>query len=213
MNKNVWHREADILRFELKEHFATYKKWYVVFGILLLIGLVAGIIVGISMRTNLTITKVPEKTFVNFVTGKSSIVGLFFSRLGSVVLLCVAIWLSCIRPWIGALGIALIVYRSFMLGVTSAMLVLLYNISGAINVLLIVIPCYMSLLCVLASFAIITMRYSASTKVYGGSVLSRDFWCIHKKPFIFLGMVILFTIVLELILLPLLSSTLLVINS
>ncbi len=205
-------REVEIIRLEIKDHFSFYKKWYIIFGVLLCVGFIAGAIIVFSMRGNLSLAKVPEKIFVKFVQGELNVGSLFFARLFSVMGLCVMLWLSCLRPYLGLFSVALLIYRSFMLGVTSVILIILFNVSGFINVLLIIVPCYISSLCLLAVFYVICLNHCRVSKVYGGSVCSREFWCGNKKIFAVIGCLVLVCILLEVILLPLLSSSLIVVK-
>ncbi len=208
--KKTLSREIESLKYELKDHFLLYKKWYIFFSILVGLGLAIGIFVGFSMKTNLTLDKIPETLFVNFVEGKVGVANLVFSRIISMLLLVLGVWLSCFRPWLGLFGSIAIVYRSFVVGVTCACLIILYNVVGVLNVLLLVLPCYILFLLVLASFATICISFSFSSRIYGGNVLSVDFLCRNKKALFVLLILMFVCVVLELILLPILSSTLLI---
>jgi len=210
---NSFNREVEIAKFEIKDHFSFYKKWYVLLGILLLVGAIVGIVVGLSMKTNLTLAKVPEKLFVRFVQGELNVGSLFFMRIFSALGIAIVVWLCCLKSFLCPLGVALLVYRSFMLGVASVMLIALYNITGLINVLLVVVPCYFSLLFFLLTFLIVCINHCKLSKIYGGSVLSREFWCKNKKTLIIIGILSLVCVVLEIILLPILSSTLVIVKS
>ena len=208
--KKTLSREIENLKFELKDHFLQYKKWYIFFSILVGLGLSIGLFVGFSMKTNLTLDKIPETLFVNFVEGKTGLISLVFLRIINMLLLLFGIWLSCFRPWLGLLGSIIIVYRSFVLGVTIASLIILYNVVGMLNIFLLVLPCYILFLFILASFATICISFSFASRSYGGSVLSINFLCRNKKALLVLLCLMLICVVLELILLPILSSTLLI---
>ena len=202
-------REIGVIKSDLKDHFSLYRKWYFLLIIVAIVAIIVGLIVGFSTK-DIVITKIPERLFVRFVTGDIGIGSLVLARIATSVVLLILIWLLCARPYLGLISVGIVVYRGFMLGLSSAMLISLFSVAGVLNILLVVVPCYLVMLAVLIAFCVLCLSYSFTSRIYGGCVCSGEFFCSQKKVLIVLGIMILIAVALELILLPLASSTLIV---
>ncbi len=202
----------EVLRFGIKDHLGMYKKWYILLIIVLLLAVTIGIVTGFSMK-EVSISKIPEKVYQNYILGKLNVTKLFFSRFFDIASLAMVVYISCFKRRLSIFGMGLLTYKAFTLGITISYLIQLYHIAGVINVLLVVLPCYVLSLLFLGVWFILCMRHCFTSSIYGGSVFSREFWCLHKSSSIFLLTGILLLLVLEVVLLPLLSSTLIVVKS
>ena len=135
------------------------------------------------------------------------------SIIKMILLIGLLIFVSCLKKWLAPFGIVLLIYKAFSLGVTIALIILLFNVWGVLSVLFLIMPCYILLLILGGVWFEMCIRHCFTSYLYGGSVFSREFWCMHKRLIIFLLVCVAFLMVLEMIMLPLMSSTLLVVKS
>ena len=205
----MFRRNFEVFILELKDHFTYHKKWYLFLGILLILSIIVGIITACAMK-EVSVSKIPDNVYQSYISGKSNIIKLAFGRLFNTLLLVLLILLLCFRREFALLSVGILCYRAFMLGVTITLVIRLFNVAGVLNVLLLIIPCYVLTLFLLVTWAILCIRYSFEAHSFGGGVFSREFWCMHKRTILILGLSILILAVLECLLLPMLSSTFLV---
>ena len=157
----------------------------------------------------MSVSKIPEKVYLEYITGKSSIIKFIFGKLFGVLLSIALILVVCFRRELSFFCVGIICYKAFLLGVTSAIVIKLFNVAGVLNVLLL-LPVVVLMVFLLCSWAILCMRYCLESRAYGGSVFSREFWCTNRRAILVISLCTCLLILLESLLMPLLSTTLIV---
>lgn len=207
---NSFYRNLSTARIELAEHFSRLKWWYILLAVFCIFGIIIGLITGFTIAPDATVSKIPDSILLKYIEGNVSIFGAFFSRFFSILAMLGIIFLSNCKPFLCIVNCIFLVYRGFVVGATASLLIILFNVGGILNVIFIVIPCHLTILLMLVSWSVICMSYNFATKDYGGCIISRDFFCNYRGTLIINCSVCLVAILLEALLLPWLTSAIIV---
>lgn len=205
-----FYRNFSTAKIEIAEHFCDLKWWYICLAVFSILGIVIGMITGFTIAPDATVSKIPDSIFLNYIEGNVSIFGVFFSRVFSVLAMLGLIFLANCKPFLCVLNGIFLIYRGFVVGATTSLLIVLFNVGGILNVVFIVIPCHLILLLMLVSWSAVCMSYNFGTKVYGGCVISRDFFCNHKSAICCICSICFGAILIEALLLPWLTSAIII---
>ena len=198
-----------ILKDSIAEHFYKYKKLYLLFGILILSALIIGVMAGIKKAQTLDVQGLPDATLLNYLGGKLTIGGVFASRLFTTLGLLIFVWLLCFNIYTGLLNILILVYNAFLLGATCAMLISLFKFAGFINILLVYLPCRLVHLYCLLVLSVVSIKFSFD-RCNTASVLSLEYFYNIKAILLIVFVALVISCIFELLLLPWLSSALVV---
>ncbi len=205
-----FYRNFQTAKYDIAEHFACYKWWYVLVAVFSALGLIVGLITGFKIAPDATISNIPDSIFLSYIQGNVSAIGVFFSRLFSILAIVLLILISNIKPYLCFINLLFMVYRGFVIGATFALLIVLFNVGGIINVIFIVIPCHMTVLFCLTSFSAVCLHYNFENRYFGGCVFSPKFFCEKKAYLCCIGIITFIAILLEALLLPLLASAIII---
>ena len=206
----AFYRNCSAARYELAEHISNYKWWYISLGIAALMGVIIGLITGFTIAPDATIDNIPDSIFISFINKNISVFGVFFARLFSLIAILLIIMIANIRPFMCFLNVLFLVYRGFVVGATSALLIVLFNVGGILNVIFIIIPSHFVILACLISFSAVCMCYNMNSRIYGGSIFSKSFLCENKRYFYILGTILFIAILYESLLIPWLATAIIV---
>ena len=101
-------------------------------------GLIAGFIVGFSRAENLELNDLPDTILVAFINKDIAGASLFFSRFFAFLGLIILVWITNFKPFLCFITFIILLYRSFLIGINCAILIVLYQVGGIINVVLII---------------------------------------------------------------------------
>ena len=207
---HLFYRNMMTARYELAEHFACYKWWYLLFAVFSVLGLIIGLITGFKIAPDATVSNIPDSIFLSYIQGNVSAIGVFFSRLFSLAAITLLILISNLKPYLCFINVLYMIYRGFVIGATLALLIVLFNVGGVLNVVFIIIPCHCTTLFCLISFSAICAHYNFENRYFGGCVFSPKFFCEKKIVLCVLGIIIFIALLLEAILLPWLASAIII---
>ncbi|MBQ7977305.1 MAG: hypothetical protein IJ301_01725 [Clostridia bacterium] len=207
---NHFYRNISSAKIELVEHISRFKFWYILLGGLALLGVVIGIITGFSIAPDASVSKIPDSIFQNYLQDNTSIFGVFFARIFSIIAMLGIILVTNFRPFLCFLNMIFLIYRGFVVGATLSLLIVLFNVGGILNVVFIVIPCHFTILIGLVIWSVVCMGYNVGSHDYGGCVFSRDFVCTHKQSLCVSLLICFVAVVLEMLLLPWLTSAIII---
>ncbi len=194
----------------IRDDFCENKKWYTLLFLLVGIGIVCGLIAGIKIAPDVSVERIPDSFLRRFITGDISIWGLVFSRILVDLGLLLIIFVTNCRPFMCFISFVLLTYRAFCFGITSTILIAIFKVGGVLNVILVILPTQILLLLALIIFAVTCISYNFGCKVYGGSIFCAEFW-ERSHNTIYLSMLLIgIAIILEVLLLPWLSTFLIV---
>lgn len=160
----------------LADDFCENKKWYIICIGLVVLGLICGLVAGIKIAPDVSVDRIPDSFLRRFIQGDISFFGLLFARILVDLGLLGVIYVTNCRPFLCCVSWMLLAYRGFCLGITSTILIAIFRVGGAINVLLVILPSQVLLLCALIIFAVLCISYNFGCKVYNGSIFCAEFF-------------------------------------
>ena len=209
-NKNIIRNLSPFL-YSIKDHFRCYKKYYIVFSIIIAIGIITGAMTAFKYVGELEISHLNDKILVEFLRGNIGWFRLFLDRVVVVAFTCVLLFLFNLKKWLSPLGVLLLLYKAYVVGLNSAILIMIFNVSGIINVFIVLLPCNIIILFAFMGLCAVLTSYCFRMARYGDSVLSSQFWACNGKTVCVFFCLMLLGIILELIFLPAFCSAFLVI--
>ncbi len=207
MPKNYrFSRMSGIFFISIGEHFSKYKWFYIILGSICVSGIIVGFITGFKNAEDLTLSSIPDATLVKFIEKNITVVSVFFSRIFAMLGLFVLVWITNCKPWLSFITLIILVYRSFLLGITCSMLIVLYKIGGIINVVLIFIPFHLIALFALLGWCVVCISANYGCRHSGFSVITHEFWRINKPCFVCFSVLFTLAYIMEAILIPYITS-------
>lgn len=191
----------------IADHFARYKWIYLIFGAVCLTGLIAGFIVGFSRAENLELNDLPDTILVAFINKDIAGASLFFSRFFAFLGLIILVWITNFKPFLCFITFIILLYRSFLIGINCAILIVLYQVGGIINVVLIFLPVHLITLFALMIWCTICFYSNCAHKQLNYKVISVEFWSCSRLNLISVLLLIIVAYTLEAILMPYLTSS------
>ncbi len=197
-------------KMSIRDDFYENKKWYILCVSLVVAGIICGLIAGIKIAPDVSVGRIPDSFLRRFIDGDISIWGLFFSRILVDLCFLAVIFVTNCRPILCFVSLVLIAYRAFCMGITSTILIAIFKVGGALNVILVVLPSQLLLLAAMVIFAVMCISYNFGCKVYGGSIFCSEFFCCSRLAIYFVLLLVFCSIFVELLLLPWLGAFLIV---
>ena len=81
MVKFDFRRSMNEMAFNLKDHFARFKKMYIVFLLIMLLGLITGMLTAFKYTGQITVQHLNDNVLVGFLEEKVSAFSLLFKRI------------------------------------------------------------------------------------------------------------------------------------
>lgn len=178
----------------------------IVLGFMILLGLLTGIFTAIKYANGAEILNFNDYGLTEYAKGNIASTEFFFKRMLSYSCFCLILLLCSFAGFLFPIGLFVVVYRSYLLGLNITLLLILYGLGGIFTAIIIILPFQLLMLVLSCIFY----------------CLVRD-RCINKKKFgkiygvnsflLFLIFVLLLTIVnlLETLLLLLFSAQIILI--
>lgn len=204
-NKNWYRTRSDIAFF-----LSRYKKLLIILGLLVLFGIVVGIITASKVSGSITIKNLLDKNLYNFLAGKKSNFGLFFSYLFSFLVLASLIIFLNFSPWLMIFTFISLIFYSYFIAFNVTCIIVLYPLGGIINTILIIIPCGCMLTFILLLMAAIAIKRGILFKRYGGEYTNRCQTINYVKVYIILLLLSIIVLFIMCLLLPLAKVTIIV---
>ena len=176
-------------------------KWKLIFTfILMILGIVGGVVVATKTNVYDSFKAIQEIDVSGFekgvVASASAFLSRSFSLLFNVLLLTVCSFTIFTMP----LAQLLLVYRSYLFGLNFALFFVFYGFGSALTAIVVILPCQIITLVVMAIFYFLLLNQNIVCKKYG----TGDF---NRVLFVLLGFLLLFLInILETVLLLLLNG-------
>jgi len=197
--------------YRFKNNISSFMRYYRVSIIILiccfLIGLIAGVFTSSNYSSNLELESIPDTNLIAFICGDKGSFSLFFSyviELGLVV--CCILFLN-FNFFCSVINIGYILVRGYALGFTIFSLVSLYSFAGIINVVIIIIPFWLSINFILILISAICVSRNRIIKKYGKHCYNNN---NPKKIICFLIILMLAILFLMCMLTPIIKITIIV---
>lgn len=188
-------------------HILEHKCLYLIALIGVLIGFATGIFASIKYASIIECANIPDQILVGFLKQDVGIFSLFFSRFITLIFLfLVIILISCV-PFLLFLNFIILIYKSFVLALTIGMIIILYGISGVILTIFVLLPCGLIFLFVLTGLIVVCTERGFNCKKYGMAFFSSCQPDFPTKIIFFLFCLAILVLIVELLLLPIISVT------
>jgi|LGOV01.1.fsa_nt_gb hypothetical protein len=205
------HRKIYYIKQKLIQHLKDYKILYIIGGLVFLLGFVCGVFTAIKYADLVDIRDITDSVLINFLKDETSVFGVFFSRVISYIFICVIIILINAVFWCIPLNYIFLFYKSFILAMNISFLIILFGFSGILISLLVLIPCQVIFNSSLISLISICVRRSIERRKFGFAYFSDCQPFFPSKTLYFICCLFLVCAVLELLLLPIISVTFIII--
>ena len=203
-------RRISAFKNDVSEHFSKHKALYWLFLSFLLAGFIVGIIAGVNKSGNSCVEYFPDIVILNFLSSKISVGQLFLLRFFSLFGMVLLIWVLSFNKWTSLLSVLIVLFNSFVLGATCAVLISSFKLVGFLNVIFAYLPCHLvSLLC-LIMFSVVSIKYCFESSKFGGCVFYRDYFDCVKGCLILTVLFHFIACILEIIIFPWLSSVIVI---
>jgi len=202
MIKVDFSRSMNEMAFNLKDHFARFKKMYIAFLLIMLVGLVTGMLTAFKFTGEITVEHLNDNVLVGFLEKKVGAFNLLFKRIFAFCILFFIIVAINFKKFTCFLNFFLVLYESYLLGLNCAIFIMLFNISGIINVFIVYLPCHLISLVALMGLCTIFCSSCFSLCRYRESIFSQFFWQQNGRSIAVFLLIAIFAFVLEMLLLP-----------
>ncbi len=199
-------RQSAMFKISICEHFAKYKWFYLILGSVCLAGLIIGFFVGFNRAENLKLDDLPDSVLLSYINKEIANTSVFFSRVFSFLGILILVWVTNCKPFLCFITFITILYRAFLIGINCSILIILYQVGGVINVVLIFLPVHLIVLFALLVWSSICLYSNFANKNLGYNILSVDFIRCKKTTFLIVVIIAVCAYALETILLPYLTS-------
>lgn len=206
-----WYKKLYYIKSVIKQHISKYKVFYCIALICFLIGIVTGVLTGIKYASLIDSSHIPDRLLINFLSNQASVFGVLFSRIIDFVFLIILVFLLCLIPLASLLNFIIIIYKSYLLSLTFVFVIVLYGFSGLLLSLFIILPCGLLFIFALSSIICVACERSINSKKYGFAFFSD---CQPKFPTKLIAILFCFAVIaaiVEIILLPIISVTFVII--
>ena len=190
------------LKYALREHFLEYKGYYILCAIFVLIGLLTGFFTAFRFSESVTSQNITDVVLVDYLKRNSGWFAILLSRVFSLLSICVILFILCLNKWSSFLSLLVLIYQAYLVGLNSAILIILFNVSGAINVFIVYLPCSLLVLFGMMIIDAIFIKNSWTYSRYNQNILCSNFWAMCVNSLMIGFLVALMAFVLQIILLP-----------
>ena len=173
---------------------------------LIVLSLLTGIFTGIKINNINNLANFDNYSFFTLISGDIYSVSIFIKRFLSAMLVMGLCIVFSLNKWLYVLGFLLVCYRAFLVSLNCTFIIIILGIGGAINSILILMPCQLLLLFTICFVFIVGIKAFKQKSLCGS--LSDNFF-----KSVMLGTILIFTIniIESLLLITFKSTTLLII--
>ena len=184
--KNNFAKTTSQIKYKFQDIFKAVK-WQLIFSIaIVVIGLVCGMIFGFA---NLGADYINDNLLSKFLTGSMSSFSCFLQRILIEVLVLLLLFLLSSSIWLLPLGLLIIFYRAYVIGLNLSILIMFYGVLGLVFALILFVFELLILLLMTFFYVVLT---------FGKNCIG----LLNKKNFILVlfGLIVILNILLCLIL-------------
>ena len=138
-----------------------------VLGFVLLVGFLTGIFTAIKYAGGCEILNFNDYGLTQFANGNIASSKLFFERLLSYTCFCAILLVCSLAPFLFPIGLFVIAFRSYLLGLNACLLIIMYGLGGIRTAIIIIIPAQIIMLALGCLFFCIVRNRAICKKKYG----------------------------------------------
>lgn len=155
------------IKYKILDAINQHKKTTFFLIIFALIGLLTGIFTAIRYSNGESLVCFNDFSLSEYLSGDLGTRDLFLSRLFSTTICTIIIFVSSASIFLLPVGFILITYRAYLISLNCSLIIILNGLGGILTCLLIIIPCQLVGLLILALFCSFACKRAVSKKKYG----------------------------------------------
>jgi hypothetical protein len=155
------------LKYRLLENFKENKKTTLFLILLATLGLLTGIFTAIRYSQGAVLINFNDLSLSQFLRGDLGTYNFFFSRLFSTLVISFIIFFCSLSIFLVPVGFIVLAYRSYLLGLNATIIIIFNGVGGIISCMLIIIPCQIISLLIIAIFCSFVFKKAYLKRKYG----------------------------------------------
>lgn len=155
------------LKYSFLGFYKSNKAKLLILAFLLLLSLLTGIFTAIKLYNINSEVNLLNYSFVTLIDGAIYTFSIFIKRFLSMLLVIGLLILFSLNKYISVFGYLLLCYRAFLLSINCTLIVIVLGIGGAINGILIILPCHLIEILLMSLIFILGMSACKNKKAYG----------------------------------------------
>lgn len=155
------------IKYKLLDCFKENKKTTFFLVIFILLGILTGIFTAIRYSRGASLICFNDFSISQYLSGDLGTLDLFLSRLFSTSICCVIVLVCSTTIYLSPVIFILLTYRAYLVSLNISIIVIVNGLGGIASGLLIVLPCQLLGLIVLAFFCSCAIRRALLKKRYG----------------------------------------------
>lgn len=155
------------LKYSFSEGFRNNKKTCFLLIIVAFIGILTGVFTAINYCNGATLINFNDFSLCRYLSGELGTLELFFSRFLSYTGVILIVSISSFTVFLIPINFFLIGYRGYLLSLNVSIMVILYGVGGIMTGLLIILPCQLLQLVVIAIYICLANNKAITKKRYG----------------------------------------------
>lgn len=168
--KNIYaSRKFNGLKYKITDVFRENKKSTLFYILFCLIGLLTGIFTAIKYANGASLINFNDFSLSQYLAGELGSKDLFFSRLISSTVITVIICLNSFSIYLIPISFLLITYKAYLISLNCSLIIIVNGLGGIVTCLLIIFPCQIIGLLILALFCAISCKRAIVKRKYGTS--------------------------------------------
>ncbi|MDD4211417.1 MAG: hypothetical protein PHC46_03390 [Clostridia bacterium] len=200
-------RKVYFIKQIIKQHLLTYKVFYIIGSIFFVLGFATGIFSAIKYANLVELVDISDNVLISFLCKEASIFGLFFSRLVAYLFLSLIIIIINSMVFLMPISYIILIYKSFLSALTISFLIILYGFSGVLLTIFVLVPSMILFFIGLITLISVCAKRCLMCKKYGSVYFSDQVSCFPLHTIFYIFLIMLFSCVIELLLLPIISVT------
>lgn len=193
MDKVVFSRNISYQMRNIKEHIFQHRIYYIVLILIAITAILTGVITVIKVSGDVSDSTITDIALMELITGDRGIGSFIFNRILIYILSLVAIYISTINVYMFGIDVFILINNGYFIGVNCTCLIIVYGITGAFNVFLIVLPCALLYLTFQICFSAVLMKRCLIARKFGKAASKQSLIENYVKVvliFLVLGIVI-----------------------
>lgn len=155
------------LKYSCLHFYNKNKLKFVLVGFLIILFLLTGIFTALKVTDLEKALKLVEFSFESLMDGDVYKLSFFFKRFASILLVMALLFVFSMNKFASILGYMLLGYRAFLLALNCTLIVMYLGVGGAINSIVIILPCQLLQLILMSVLFIICMAMFREKKECG----------------------------------------------
>ena len=154
----IYKKKRLYFNLNISDFFSRNQGSIIIIGFFILVGLFTGIFSGVKAGEVDFIVPFNSFSLEAYMNGELGTFSLFWQRFLSAEFILVICSFTYLSGWFGILGVALICYRSFLLGLNLTVMIVVFKALGSVTAVIFVFPFQLCLICLFSLLVILAIK-------------------------------------------------------